>query len=225
MTTANVDLPSSEPSAPAAADVTGEGRFFPPTASGVALTLASFALPTALLSLINIGWLDASTVGVVIPVAYGYGALAALIGGLWEFRGNSLFGATVGVSFGCFWIGLGLLLQFFGPQVSEAAGAEAFGRTFGAYLLLWAVFSAYMTVGAYFIVKPAFWTLALIVALLTVLGAANIVGSGGLSQALTRIGGLVGLVAALVAWYLSAALVINTTSGRDILPIWPYSPK
>ncbi len=220
-TTEDSDLALSERADPAA--VAGAGRFFPATASGIALTLTSFALPTALLSLINVGWLDAGTVAVVIPVAYAYGALAALIGGLWEFRANSLFGATVSVSFGSFWIGTGLLLQFFGPQVSEAAGADAFGNSFGAYLLLWAIFSAYMAVGAYFIVKPALVTLVLVVVLLVVLGAANIVAPGGLSE--TQLGGYVGLTAALVAWYLSAALVINTTSGRDLLPIWPYSPK
>jgi succinate-acetate transporter protein len=221
-TTANLDLTASEFSAPAVVD--GTGRFFPATASGVALTLASFSLPTALLSLINVGWLDAKTVGVVIPVAYAYGALAALIGGLWEFRSNSLFGATVGVSFGCFWIGTGLVLQFFGATVTKAAGADAFGKTFGAYLILWAIFSAYMAVGAYFIVKPAFMTLVLIVVLLSVLGLANIIG-GGTGANLTKLGGYVGLAAAAVSWYLSAALVINTTSGKDIMPLFPYTPR
>src|SRR3990170_7585806 len=113
-TTENADLTVDERVAPTG--VAGAGHSFPATASGAALTLAAFSLTTALLSLINVGWLNANTIAVVIPVAYAYGALAALIGGLWEFRANSLFGATLGVSFGCFWIGTGLLLQFFGPQ-------------------------------------------------------------------------------------------------------------
>jgi succinate-acetate transporter protein len=202
----------------------GAGRFFPETASGTALTLASFSLTVALLSLINIEWLKADTTGIVIPVAYGYGSLAALVGGIWEFRANSLFGATLCVSFGCFWATTGLLLQFFAPQVIKASGADAFGQTFGTYLILWGVFAADMTIGAYFIVKPAFLTLTLVTALLFVLGISNIVG-GDLGDSLRVFGGILGIAAALVSWYLSAALVINSTSGRALLPLWPYSPR
>src|ERR1700730_4143897 len=87
----------------------GAGRFFPETASGTALTLASFSLTVALLSLITVEWLKVNTTGNVIPAAYGYGGLAALVGGIWELRANSLFGATLCVSFGSFWVTTGLL--------------------------------------------------------------------------------------------------------------------
>jgi succinate-acetate transporter protein len=42
-------------------------------------------------------------------------------------------------------------------------------------------------------------------------------GSAGISQ----IGGYVGLATAIVAWYTSAAGMINTNFGRTVLPVKP----
>lgn len=199
----------------------GHGRnyFFPATASGQPLALAGFALTLGLLSLGNAGWINLNALGIVVPAALAYGGLALILAGLWDFRYDDLFGAMWAVSFGCFFITLALLIQFVGPQVVAAAGASAYADAFGAYLLLWAIFSAYMTVGAYFIAKTAFLTFLLLAIVFLILGIANLLAPGGASDGLRQLGGYVGLVDAAVAWYLSAALMLNTTSGRQLLPI------
>lgn len=202
----------------------GAGSFFPATASGQPLALAGFGLTLGLLSLANVGWINLSALGIIVPVAFSYGSLALILGGWWDFRANNLFGSMWAVSYGCFWLSVALLLGFFAPGVAKAAGANHFGDAFGAYLLLWAVFTAYMTVGSWFIAKPAFVAFALTAVVFVVLGLSDIV-SGGIADTLRKTGGYLGIVDALVAWYLSAALMLLQTTGRQLLPIWPYTPK
>jgi succinate-acetate transporter protein len=40
---------------------------------------------------------------------------------------------------------------------------------------------------------------------------------------MTKIGGWLGIVTALLAWYASAAGVINETHGKVVLPVGPLS--
>lgn len=62
-------------------------------------------------------------------------------------RGN-LFGGTFGVAYALFLLTTGLLLRFFAPTIITGVGANAFGDAFGAGLLMWAVVTAVMAVGA-----------------------------------------------------------------------------
>jgi uncharacterized protein len=48
-----------------------------------------------------------------------------------------------------------------------------------------------------------------------VLGIGDLIGS----DAIGVIGGYIGIVTAIVAWYTSAAGAINTTLGRAVLPV------
>lgn len=203
----------------------GKDYFYPSTASGQPLALAGFALTLGLLSLGNAEWIDLSALGIVVPVALGYGAVALILAGLWDFRANNLFGSMWAVSFGCFWLTLALLIQFFGAQITAAAGPEAYADAFGAYLILWGIFTAYMTVGSYFIAKPAFVAFLLLAVIFFILGFSNLAAPSDASDNLRVLGGYIGMVDAAVAWYLSAALVINATSGRRLMPIWPYVPR
>jgi succinate-acetate transporter protein len=52
--------------------------------------------------------------------------------------------------------------------------------------------------------------------------------SGGVANDIVKVGGYVGIVTAIVAWYASAAGVVNGMAGRQILkvgrPIWKERP-
>jgi len=197
----------------------GGGLFFAATPSGTPLGLAGFGFGLLLLSFVNAGWLAPGAAGVVVAVAFGLSAVALLTGGVMDFRAGALFGGVWQVLYAGFWLSLGLLLQFYGPQVTAAAGADAFNDAFGAYVLVWAALTAYLAVGAYYIAKPAFACFALLVVLELVIGFAYL---GGASESLLKVGGYLGIIDALLAWYVSATLVINTTAGRNLLPLWPY---
>jgi succinate-acetate transporter protein len=200
----------------------GAGVHFPITASGQAIALTGFGFALGMLSLINAELVTLNATGFMVAVTLSIGSIALIIGGLWDFRGNNLFGATWAIAFGAFWISVGLILQFVGGAVVEAAGPEGFADAFGAYLLLWAGFTAFMAVAAWFVARAAFAIFLVLVVVFLLLGISNTSAPGSLSNTLREIGGYVGLVDAALAWYLAAALTINVTIGRQVLPIGPY---
>ena len=174
------------------------------------LGLGAFALTTFLLSLVNAGILPKDTEPVMLGVALAYGGVAQLLAGMWEFRKGNVFGATVFTSFGAFWLSFWAYLTFF----AEGIPAEHHGVAAGWYLLAWAIFTTLMLVAALrtTAVLAALFAVVAVVFVLLALGAIN--GSAGLTTA----GGILGIVAAALAWYLCLAGVAASTFGKPILP-------
>lgn len=200
----------------------GPGYFYPQTAGGVPLSVFAFGFSVGMLGLLNTGILDSRASGMFVAVALGTGALGLFIGGLWDFRANNQFGGTFGVAYALFLFTTGLMLQFFAPSVTAAAGANAFGDAFGAWLLLWAIFTMLLAIGARTINLPAFLAFVLLVVVYLALGLAAIAGDASYAPALSRIGGWFALADGVAAWYLGAGLLLNATTGRDLFPLWPY---
>jgi succinate-acetate transporter protein len=186
------------------------------TASGVPLCVFAFGFSVMALSFANAGWVDGAA-GLFVPVAFGTGALGMLVGGLWEFRGGNLFGATFGVGYACFLFTTPMILRWFAPEVSDAA---KFGDSFGVYLLMWAVFTAFMTFGAYYVNLPAFLAFLLLVIVYLLAGVVNIAGPEGTT--LLRITGWVGILDGLCAWWVGFGLVLNGMGPKPVIPLIPY---
>jgi succinate-acetate transporter protein len=201
----------------------GAGYFYPATATGIPIAVSGFGFAIIMLSLANAEIIPTEAGGIFIPVALATGGLTLLIGGLAELRMGNMFGATFGIVYSGFLITTGLVLQFFAPAITEAAGPEGFGDAFGAYLLVWAVFTAMITVGARYINLPAFVAFALLFAVLAILGINSVVQPE--STTLAKVGGWVGLADGLAAWYLVSGILLNGTIGRDVIPLFPYTPK
>jgi uncharacterized protein len=198
-------------------------------ATGIAdpapLGLAAFALTTFLLSAINAGWAKTSTGFDWWGYAIAYGGLCQLLAGMWEFRNRNVFGATAFSTYGGFWIGVGLWLHFIAGPVAATAGL-AVDRDLGWILLAFAIFNTYMLVIATQVnlaVFLVFLTLELTEIFLFIGNLTTTkpalppfaVYNTGLIQA----GGYIGVVTALVAWYTSAAGVMNGHKGRIIFPV------
>jgi uncharacterized protein len=49
------------------------------------------------------------------------------------------------------------------------------------------------------------------------------IGAYSASTGMTRVGGWLGLITSLVAWYASFAGVFNATTNRDVMPTFPRS--
>jgi succinate-acetate transporter protein len=201
----------------------GTSYFYPDIASGVPLAVACFGFSVAVLSLSNAHVVSPAAIGIFVPVALITGGLGMFTGGLAEFRRGSVFGGTFAVLYACFLITTGALLQWFAPRITAAAGVDHFGDAFGTYLILWAILTAVLTVATRYINLPAFIAFALLVVVFVVLGINNIVQPT--STTLAKIGGWVGIADAAVAWYLASALVLNATIGRNVLPLFPYTPR
>jgi hypothetical protein len=55
------------------------------------------------------------------------------------------------------------------------------------------------------------------------IGNSGLAGTTNVTNGTIKLGGYIGLVTAIVAWYASFAGVINATFGRTIAPVWPLS--
>jgi uncharacterized protein len=186
---------------------TPEAVAAPPVADPAPLGLAAFALTTFLLSADNAGWMKNAVGAAWLGYAFAYGGLAQLLAGMWEFKNRNVFGATAFSTYGGFWIGLGLWALL----VPDAAK----GKDVAWILLAFAIFNTYMLLWstqlntAVFLV---FLTLELTEIVLFVGGFAG-------NANIVKVGGYIGVITALVAWYTSAAGVGAGVTGRPILPV------
>jgi uncharacterized protein len=187
-----------------------------PIADPAPLGLAAFALTTFLLSAFNAGWMTKASGLAWLGYAFAYGGLIQLLAGMWEFRNRNVFGATAFASYGGFWIGLGLYVQLVGKALlAHAITAPLFNRDVGWILLAFAIFNTYMLL----------WSLAVNMAVFAVfltLELTEIIlfaGNFALSTGTIKLGGYVGVLTALVAWYTSAAGVFNGMRGRAVVPV------
>jgi len=170
------------------------------------LGLAGFALTTFVLSAVNAGWVPKAGEPVVLGLAFGYGGLAQFYAGMWEFRRNNTFGATAFTSYGAFWIAFALLVTF---NVANIA-AEARPAAIGVFLVAWGIFTAYMTIAATTLSRPVL----VVFILLTITYFVLAIGAFTSQAGVTVLGGYLGLLTAVAAWYASATTVIASTRKR-----------
>lgn len=189
----------------------GSGASRPTVANPAPLGLAGFAMTTFVLSMVNANLVGTEAVSHVLALAFAYGGLAQLLAGMWEFRAGNTFGALAFSSYGAFWLSV-----FIGVETS-GAGFVA-GHGFALYLWAWAIFTAYMTVAA-LRVSGAVLLVFVLLTVTFVLLALGQDGSG--SSTLTHAGGGVGIATAAAAWYASFGAVVNSTFGKEVVPLFP----
>jgi uncharacterized protein len=188
--------------------------------SGIAdpgpLGLAAFALTTFLLSAFNAQWMTAASGLAWLGYALAYGGLVQLLAGMWEFRNRNVFGATAFGSYGGFWIGLFLYFNLVGKAlVLHPATAPLFDKDVGWILLAFAIFNTYMLLMATQVNAAVFGVFLTLEITEIILFIGNFEGSSGT----VKVGGYVGVLTAVVAWYTSAAGVSNGMGGRLRLPV------
>ncbi len=170
------------------------------------LGLAGFAFTTWMLSMVNAGWYGDASVPLVLALAFVFGGSAQFCAGLLELPRGNTFGFVAFCSYGAFWWSFALFVLFFSAHVPAAF--------VGWYLFVWGVFTFYMWIGSLSLNRAvsyiflALWITFLLLAL----------GAWGIAVAHT-IGGYAGLVTAVIAFYVSAAEVINEAHGRAVLPL------
>lgn len=181
------------------------------------LGFCGLALTTFVLSTSNAGLLPGrSDIAIVLGLALFYGGIALLLAGMWEFRADNTFGATAFTSYGAFWLSFAAL---FLPGFGAAAGVVS-SQALGVYLLAWTVFTGLMMLSA---LRTNGATAAVFVLLfLTLLLLA--IGAVASSTGWTRVGGWVGILMSIAAWYAGFAGVIASVSkGRIVLPVFPLA--
>lgn len=183
---------AAESPRPAAAPVAGA------IASPGPLGLSAFALTTFILSCANAGLIP-GTAGtktdpaiMVIGLALFYGGAVQVLAGMWEFRTGNTFGATAFSSYGGFWLALGFTIwQNLIPSTTAL----------GFFLLGWTIFTLLLFFGS----LRVNMALVVVFALLFLTFLALAIGFLGAGTGLIRIGGWLGIITALAAWYTALA--------------------
>jgi len=189
-----------------------------PFAAGIAdpgpLGLAAFAMPTFVLSCVNAGFLPKSVEGVVLGLALFYGGIVQVLAGMWEFVKGNTFGAVAFSSYGAFWLSFWYLVAH--VDLSAAAPGDA-AKGIGVFLLAWTIFTLYMlvcTLRTNGVLVVVFGVLFLTFVFLTW-------GEFSGTTGITHIGGYLGLLTAVLAWYGSMAGVMNATAKHSVMPVFP----
>jgi len=173
------------------------------------LGLAAFGLTTLVLNIVNAGIVPAESIGMVLPLGIFYGGMAQFVAGMWEFKKGNTFGSTAFSSFGAFWIALGTMILLENNGTIEAVPKEGLA----VFLIAWGIFTAYMFIGTLKLTR----TLQIVFLTLTILFF--LLAAGEFNPTIHKIAGYEGILCALSALYTSAAIVINETWGRDVLPL------
>lgn len=193
------------------------------TAAAVAdpapLGLMGFATTTLVLSASNaaIGGTGGVGVSTALGLALFYGGLAQLLAGMWEFKNGNTFGAVAFSSYGAFW------LSFWAVFHLESQLPKALGGTYDVawYLLVWAIVTGILLIGTFRLnygLVTVFGLLFLTYVLLCI-GAFNGQGAG---TGLTGVGGYVGILTAIAAFYMALTGILKAVSGGTInLPVGP----
>jgi succinate-acetate transporter protein len=191
----------------------------PAIANPAPLGLSAFALTTFVLSASNAGFIFTQGLGasIVVGLAIFYGGLAQLLAGLQEFKAGNTFGATAFCSYGAFWLAVGLVLL---PPTGIAAALvkeNDLGTALGIFFLGWTIFTGMMFLGT---LRSNLALMAVFFFLfLTFLGLT--IGALGATTTWTQIGGWLGIITALLAWYTALAGVLASTKSAFQLPTFP----
>src|SRR3954454_23547909 len=190
-----------------------------PAADPAPLGLAAFALTTFILSGHNATFIpDLIWVG----LALFYGGLVQLLAGQWEFRNRNVFGATAFSTYGGFWMSLGIFVVL--AEVSKTFSGALEGanlpNALAWFLLAFLIFNSYMVLWSTQVSVAVFLVFLTLEAteLFLVIGNFS-AGNGNANNGWIHLGGWVGIATAAVAWYTSAAGVINGMKSSSILPV------
>jgi len=180
------------------------------------LGLGAFAMTTLALSLFNANVWPAA-VFPALALALVYGGFAQLLAGMWEFVRKNTFGALAFTSYGAFWISYYVFVHFLAPAIKVGAVPTAEG----VFLLGWTILTFYLMIAS---LRVSGAVLGVFVAL-TVTFVLLTIGAFQSNPSITHAGGWAGVVTAAIAFYASAAGVINETFKKALVPVFPLAPK
>jgi hypothetical protein len=166
------------------------------------LGLFSFASTTFILSMYNVQARGVKDPNVVVGMAIFCGGLAQLLAGMWEFCRMNAFAATAFTSYGAFWMSFAaIFIPGSGIVDAYAKAPGELDNALGIYLITW-----FMVTFLFFIValrkSVAFIALFGFLSLTFALLAAGFFSG---KEVVTKAGGSLGIVTAMVAYYIGLA--------------------
>ncbi|KZT60500.1 hypothetical protein CALCODRAFT_448495 [Calocera cornea HHB12733] len=217
----NMDVPvlirqDTQPALP-----TYHRRFGNPAPLGV----FSFGAPVFMLSMFMVGTDGVTTTNVIVGMALICGGFGQFCAGMWEMACGNTFGATLFGLFSTFWGSYGLI---FIPGTGILAAYEATPETaaqlhnaIGIYLITWFILGVLLTLGA-LRTSVAMLSLAIMICS-TILVLA--VSEFTQKVSVTKAAGAMGIVTALLTFYVGAASLYTEDNTIFTLPTGPFARK
>ncbi len=176
------------------------------TGNPAVVGLAGFGLTTLILQFHNVGWCG---IGPVLSMALIFGGLAQMIAGFQEKENANNFGYSAFVSYGAFWIGLGIiwLLNYF--EIYKLSTTDV-----GWYLVAWTLYTAMLWVASLRIHGAMAFTFTTLLIGFILLD----IGHFGY-PIMNKVAGYELIVCALSAWYMMFAIILNDVAGKEILKV------
>jgi hypothetical protein len=185
----------------------------PPTINPAPWAVTAFATTSFMLGMYQTGILNSAGVAVVLPVAFFFGGLVQIIVAIIEFSQGNTFGGAVFGTYGPFWVIFGALQTLYPTSIPAAQLSSATSL----FLAVFAVVTFYLAVAslrADLVLSVILWLIFVGLVLLSI-------GAGQDLATVTKAGGWVVLVFAVLAWYHAAGDIIESTFGRKVLPFGP----
>jgi uncharacterized protein len=186
-----------------------------PVADPIPLGMGTLAFTTALLGCFYAGFIVPSLgpgARIVISTALFFGGIVQILAGMWEFKKANTVAATIFSAYGGFLVALGAIFGALGPII----GAGIFNAAFGLLFLCWTIFTGVLVLGT------LRTNMALMLVLLLLFVSYLFLAIGHLAVGTTillRVGGWLGIVSALVAWYIALADLLEDAHGPVQLPM------
>jgi succinate-acetate transporter protein len=181
--------------------------------------LAGFASTRFTISTVYAGWFRFSPadLAIVIPVALIFGGIGSFLAGMWAFRRGNTLAATTFATFGTFNASWAILqwMMLAGVVPTVASGGNP-SYVDGVLVLTFSLISLYLGLAA------LGQNLGLAAVLFAMALAQGFLGVWALTPETSWVrivGGYCGMAGALLAFFVSAALVINSAHGRELIPI------
>lgn len=183
------------------------------TADPSALGLLGLAMVTLVASSAKLG--ITSGTSLIVPWAIFLGAFAQLFACIKDAQKGNVFGTTAFGGYALFWLGVAMSWMISNGVFGEAMAANADPKQLGFAFVGYLIFSLYMTVASMETNKVLFIIFVLIDLLFIGLSLSTLKGihAGHTLAAYSE------LAISMVAFYGSAANVMNATFGKTFLPL------
>lgn len=188
--------------------------------NAAAIGFIGFGLATVLLAVAYAGGYDSGSNAMLLGMFIFIGGFAEVVAGAMLWKMGDTFASLAFTAFGFFWLSLATI-YIATPLTGQAAPN---GAALGAYLFMWGLFAGGMAIGALKAPRAVMFLLAGLSLLFFLLAAANWT-SGDLSSNILKVAGYWGVIDGFSGVYISLALVINESLGREIIPLFVPKPK
>lgn len=189
-------------------------------ANPLPLGLGALAFTTAIIGCSYAGFIIPSIrTGTTLVVAFAlfYGGLVQILAGMWEFKRENTFAATLFSSYGGFLVAFGIIFMP-GSSIFSALNTSVvdFHQALGLLFLCWTIFTGVLFLGSLRSSGALALTMILLFIAFLFLTIGTFAGSNGV---LLAIGGWFGVATAIVGWYAALGGLLRSINSPFTLPM------